>query len=459
MTKYTGRSVLWVFAFAALVLAFRCDPTSVRVVQDGVPVAGAEVYANNRRIGLTDASGVLAFPQGLAPGTALVARKKIFERPGFRPNHGPENDGLSWTERVYLTSVEVRNDGTLSPPWRVTEPNVQQTLTLKTDNVLIGVHFMVSVIWDASDAELLDVKERFRQASDFIYNATDGQVYFEQVDIVDDNTFWNDAEYHWHADTAVWPATSNFGTLLVPNAFGGVVEMSRRTQMPDGSDARVSGPDSIAHEFGHLGFGLLDEYTATTESDSNRVFCAEHLHDMNPDFGRGMAKASCVMYDPSEAKKFCSNHPDNPHHRGLLQISSCWENIVFNFSHPTADRLTPASWTLKTPDTRGAIVGQVQSGIPADWWQPRINIDNRAPTGLGSLCESFVITVRYLGDVPAMNFPISLAVGPRVISEGPTGADGSVKIVGAHVGDRVWTGLWRNVLATPSLGPNTCGAP
>src|SRR6185503_20492089 len=101
MTKYTGRSVLWVFAFAALVLAFRCDPTSVRVVQDGVPVAGAEVYANNRRIGRTDASGVLAFPHGLAVGTELVARKKIFERPGYRPNHGPENDGLSWTERVY----------------------------------------------------------------------------------------------------------------------------------------------------------------------------------------------------------------------------------------------------------------------------------------------------------------------------------------------------------------------
>ena len=242
MIKCLRRAVACAFGFVALALVSGCNPgTSVRVVQGGVPVAGAEVFASNQdaegrqfhtRIGLTDASGVLALPSGVAQNTALVARKLKFELPGWRPHHnpdgGPDHEGVSWTERVYITSMQVSEAGVLGP-LVVTAPAAQHTLELSSDNTLIGFHFLVSVIWDASDAELVQIGEKFRQAGDYLYNASDGQFYFEQVDIVDDASFWTDADYHWHSALGQWPNCWSLRGLFVPNVFGSAVEMSRRT--------------------------------------------------------------------------------------------------------------------------------------------------------------------------------------------------------------------------------------
>jgi hypothetical protein len=453
MIKHMRRTVACAFAFVVLALASGCNPgTTARVVgPDGAPVAGAEVYANNLRIGQTDASGVLAFPRGLALGTALVARNQIFERPGYRSNHGPENGGLSWTERVYLTSMEVNNEGVLVP-LVVTAPAAQQTLVLRTDNTLIGLHFMVSVIWDASTVELDQIRDKFSQAGDYIYNATDGQIYFEQVDIVDDNTFWNDAEFHCNADLAIRAYATTVGGLLVPNLFGSVVELS--TLRTDGlGDFQV-----IDHELGHLGFGLLDEYVPAGAFCSARRDQPGTDRGTNPDFWANGPKASCVMDDEWEAGKFCSNRAENPHTFGSLEAANCWEAIANTFS----DHTNPtAQWTIKTPDTRGAIVGRLPPGSSARW-QPRINIDNRASPGSNSLCQPFAIRATWNDGTSGVNWPVTLAVGSRQIREGPTDSNGSVTIVGAHPGDRIWIGTWgpwRNVVATPSVGPNTCGAP
>lgn len=450
MTKYARRAVGWAFGFGALVLASGCNPdTTVRVVKDGAPVPGAEVYANNLRIGQTDANGVLAFP--LVSGTALVARQKVFERPGWRPHHdpelGPEHDGLSWTERVYVTSMNIQEDGTLDP-LVVTEPAAQQTLVLRTDNTLIGLHFLVSVIWDASNVELEEIGEKFREAGDYIYNATDGQIYFEQVDIVDDGIFWRDAEYHWHADTAVWPNCWSLRGLFAPNAFGSVVEASRHSDGPLLQPVRQSDPPIIAHEFGHLGFGVMDEYMP------GDVFCTAHARvgDTDPLFGPGMPKASCVMTEPLTSRKFCSNHPLNPHTLGSLEAGNCWGVIASGFSDSTN---TPALWTLKTPDTHSVIVGQLPPGSSARW-QPRINIDNRASPGSASLCQPFVIRVVWNDGRTGVNSLVTLAVGSRHIEQGPTDTNGEVTIVGAHPGDRIWIGTygpWRDVVAN---GPDTC---
>src|SRR6185436_18972288 len=177
-TKYTRRAVAWTFGSAVFVLASACNSTTIRVIrQDGAPVAGAEVFANQARIGQTDANGVLAFP--LARGDTLVARKQIFERPGYRQHHDPEHhrpeDGqVSWTARVYLSSMAVSDEGVLLP-WDVIDPAIQQTLVLRTDNTLIGLHFMVSVIWDASGVELAEIGRKFQDAGEYMYNATDGQ--------------------------------------------------------------------------------------------------------------------------------------------------------------------------------------------------------------------------------------------------------------------------------------------
>ncbi|HJT29061.1 MAG TPA: hypothetical protein VJ784_16735 [Pyrinomonadaceae bacterium] len=47
---------------------------------------------------------------------------------------------MSWTERVYLTTMEVPDNGILAP-LVVSDPAAQQTLLLKSDNTLIGPAF------------------------------------------------------------------------------------------------------------------------------------------------------------------------------------------------------------------------------------------------------------------------------------------------------------------------------
>jgi hypothetical protein len=462
MIKYMRNAVACAFGFVALALASGCNPgTSVRVVQDGVPVAGAEVFASNRdaatgrifhtRLGLTDASGVLALPSGVALNTALVARKLKFERPGWRPHHNPDggadHEGVSWTERVYITSMDVVDEPGVLRPLFVTAPAAQQTLELRSDRALIGFHFLVSVVWDASDAELEQIGEKFRQAGDYLYNASDGQFYFEQVDIVDDGTFWGDADYRWHSALGQWPNCWSLRGLFVPNVFGSAVEMSRRT------DQSLSDPSVIAHEFGHLGFGVMDEYMPGI------AFCAAHLRDTpsDPSFGPNMPRASCVMFNEWEATKYCSNHHDNPHNTGSLEADNCWHAIASALADTTN---TPAQWTIQTPDTRGFIVGMLPPNSSARW-QPGIVIDNKVST-LGLPCQPFNLTAPWPdGNTAGANFPVTLAVGSRRLHEGPT-SDGLVTIVGAHAGDRIWIGEfgpWRNVVATPSVGPHICEAP
>src|SRR6185369_1115538 len=99
------------------------------------------------------------------------------------------------------------------------------------------------VIWDASGVELAEIGRKFQDAGEYMYNATDGQIHFEQVDIIDDGTFWNDAEFHWNANKGIVPYTTNAGGLLVPSLFGSVIEMSRR------EDQSLSTFQVIDHEF------------------------------------------------------------------------------------------------------------------------------------------------------------------------------------------------------------------
>ena len=163
------------------------------------------------------------------------------------------------------------------------------------------------------------------------------------------------------------------------------------------------------------------------------------------------------MFDQRQATKYCSNHSDNPHNTGSLEADNCWHAIASAFADT---RNTPALWTIKTPDTRGHIVGRLPPGSSARW-QPRIVIDNKVST-LGLPCQPFNITATWPdGTTSGANWPVTLAVGSRRLHEGPT-SDGSVMIVGAHPGDRIWVGTfgpWRNVIATPSAGSNTCTAP
>ncbi len=420
--------------------------TVVRVTNEaGDTVEGAEVYVNGVQVGDTDSSGNLTLG-ALSTAHDLVARKLVFENRSHRANHSA-GSSQNWNHRVYNTSARVNNDGTITPH-AVTDPAAVQELRLSINNTLIGLHLVASVEWDATAGELLDLRDnRFIPASQFLYNATDGQFFIEQMEIVDNAALWEDADFRIHAN---WSLRSNahldgFNSF---NIFRGNGWMNMTRTRP---------PSTYIHEFGHYGFDLGDEYAdgsmpgtlnpnVRCTNNIDAANCLAGTASMLADFGTNQPKASCIMWVQSCTSKLCSNRPDNPHMRGTNQGDiSCWSRIANKFRDPR-ERSFFVRWDLQTPDTREAIVGPMPEIISG--WNPRVTIDNRSRR---SLCQPFEVTVTNAADGQLVS---NIDVWNRTfydqnIFEGRTTGDnpgtpqneaGRITVTGVHAGDRLSAG-------------------
>ena len=83
----------------------------------------------------------------------------------------------------------------------VANPIGTQVLTLDARNVLVGLHWVVGLDWDASAGDLATVVADIKGASPYLYNASDGQFFVEQIEVGDDGTFWHSSDYHVHVDS------------------------------------------------------------------------------------------------------------------------------------------------------------------------------------------------------------------------------------------------------------------
>lgn len=195
---------------------------------------------------------------------------------------------------------------------------------------------------------------------------------------------------------------------------------------------------TASHEFGHYGFDLGDEYA---DGDDN-TFCAANLRQESGAFRGGEAQASCMMYSQQVAGKLCSGRPENRHRTGTWQgDENCWAHLAGQYR----DRARFPRWFVRTPDTRGAIVGRLPD-LPTDW-RPRVNLEDRARPGL---CAPLTMVVRdreTLGPMNDVDTWVRTSYGQN-ISQGNTGSydsgagvvrfnDGEITVTGVHVGDRI----------------------
>jgi len=422
------------------------QPTVIHVSDEmRANVKDAEVYVNGGRVGLTDISGNLTLST-LSTADNLIARKLVFEKPSHRANHATGST-QNWSYRVYNTSAPVNNDGTVTS-LPVTDPAVVQELQLNRQNSIIGLHLVASVEWDAAPTELMAIRDdKINPASQFLYNATDGQFFIEQVELVDDATFWDDADYRIYAN---WSLREN-GTF---NEFNARCFLCPSHWM---SMQRNSAANTFVHEFGHYGFDVNDEYADGSMPgtlDPN-VHCTSNVDAANclngtdstvVDFGTYQAKSSCIMWVQNCTAKLCSNRSDNPHARGTRQGDrSCWSKIAEKFRDSERERSFFTRWALQTPDTRGAVVGTLPNLISG--WAPRVAIDNRSRA---NLCQPFDVTVndssgRLAGGIQVWNrtfYDQNILQGMTTGDDPATPADegGRMTVVGLHVGDQLSAG-------------------
>lgn len=189
-------------------------------------------------------------------------------------------------------------------------------------------HFCVSVRFDASDAELQQIRTAFENASQVLADATDGQHRFGTVTIVNDSGATQSADYWVNADTGRAYATiGKYGVrgehvmLYFDSNFQGL----------NGADGDAY---TIAHEHSHHAYGVLDEYSgpggdaecAAPPDTAMLSFCL-----MDNYFTRGGNAGGGSTYTLNE---YCvaSNHdPDGDTHQTNSYMSSCWELIS---AHP-----------------------------------------------------------------------------------------------------------------------------
>jgi len=412
--------------------------------------AGAEVYVNERPVGVTGTDGMLLLPE-LPTGSRLMARVRIFENPTYRANHS-RGSTRDWNFRVYQTSLTVNNDGSLVS-FTISDPRATQELRVTGTNALIGLHLMASVEWDASRAELQRLRDQqLIPMSQFLYNATDGQFFIEQFDLVDDAAFWDDADFRIFADLEIRPNVNLRTGGFLHSGLGTWANMRRDPGATDSWTSAIT----YAHEFGHYGFDLHDEY----QDNHPEVSCATNIGGAG-DFGGGGARASCMMFSQFVAAKLCSARAENRHTTGTGQgDENCWLHLGGQFRDTRSGSFLN-SWQIKTPDTRGAIVGTLPS-LPPEW-QPRVNIENRSRS---NLCQPFAITVTNRDtSAPIDNVEVWLRTfyGQNIL-QGKTGGyetgggrasfgGGMLPMTGIHVGDRIAAAGGEYVVT-----PADCGA-
>lgn len=132
--------------------------------------------------------------------------------------------------------------------------------------------FSVAVLFNASDTQLTAIRDRFQAGSDVLADATDGQHRFGTVTILNNagNTARARAEY-W-VESASGRANATLGLFGIPGAHINMFFPDDFTSL-HGFDGNAY---TIAHEFGHHAYGVVDEYKGPPDPEGKLgiVHCA-----------------------------------------------------------------------------------------------------------------------------------------------------------------------------------------
>ncbi len=388
-------------------------------VQDewGGNLFGAKVFHNDTYLGVSNPDGTILVPDALL-GDTLTALYLVYTAPAGKPDHSLDSN-ISWGWRVYITNVNIPNDGT-PQPFKVTDTNIIQLLTVRKSQALIGAHMIIVVGWDTSSAYLEDLRQGVYNASNFLYDLSDGQYFFDTVEIFDNAHNGPANDMYIYTDNRVWP-----------NAFIGAIEdVKGRMMFPPvfrGLWSAKSAYGVIIHEFGHYGLHLFDEYLQ--RDGSNGGVCT---------YNRGTNPAdeptrATIMDNPDDASELCAKFdPIHGHSYYTLQDKenngeSDWQTVLRVYK----DSNNPTRWTLQSPDTRGVAVVAGPTALPTNTWMKVYVTDYDT-----QVCAPFDTQVNASNGAPVKDAEVSVEPpAGEVKIQGITDSSGRITVRGAHNGD------------------------
>lgn len=205
--------------------------------------------------------------------------------PGFaEPQKQPNTDFTIPLENRYLkvTTSRRAQEESVETEKKTSDLRSSSGEPLFTDKSLYLFNVIVALEWIPSLRTLQDLKQAFSQASDLLYDVTDGQMAFGQV-IIGDHRFMPCADVQVMASNRYYPRSWVSGLMdaqkYTPVRLGRGwwrKDLGITLSWSDPVGSRV-----IAHEWCHYALGLLDEYL-----ENRRVVIPKQSAQASSNLGR-----------------------------------------------------------------------------------------------------------------------------------------------------------------------------
>ncbi len=415
------------------------------VNQAGQPLVGAIVYQDGELIAndgsspnLTNRAGLLRLDSHTL-GSSLVALAQTKAQTTSRAAHN------GWAYRTYLTNLPLDTAG-VPQPFTITAPG-EQRLTVRQDAPLILFNIVASVEWDATDDYLAMLDDAFRQASAYLYDITDGQMAFGQVNIYDKAQYWADADFQFSTKNTVRPYAFLGGITSSDEAH--TIRIGRFWDGGSGNSGHWNEPNgyrTLVHEFGHYALYLYDEYffrlvDANGFSREVDAFCTDETVLDNE---RDATNASMMFYqyNASELADKTYNWDQNCASTEQYRLNngqSDWETVLSHYAGP--------DWTINTPNTRGGVMAGPAQFPTALLPFPEVITHNLGLAG----GPSHQVTVQDPQGQPVHNALVALYTTTDnvtiAIDQGLTDRQGQIEVYGATEGDTIRAATFDGALA------------
>lgn len=293
----------------------------ISVIDDSLsPVGGAEVWVDCQLRGTTDALGSIDVAS-LPEGAEVVARKIVATTMSERTEH----DG-DWAYRVWHTNIVQQDNGDWTAA-RATGWDMQ--VSISAENGVIGFNLLASLNYNATSEVLEDIRASFEATSTRIYDAADGQMVFEHVNLFEDERGFADAD-----------------ARIFMQGFRSNADVVARGMSRKGTSMRMGikpylwqqpqAASILSHEFSHYGVGAHDEYREHGDDTEKRQCPADGDQALPQDFRASLLSNHSVS-------EFCHDGNHNVHtDQGERSV---WATLSANWDD--------GSLALRTPMSRG----------------------------------------------------------------------------------------------------------
>ncbi|MEM7128632.1 MAG: hypothetical protein AAF702_20025 [Chloroflexota bacterium] len=423
------------------------------VDESGRTVPDATIYRNGSPVAQSNSRGLI-FLDNLNDGDELVTLAPVAEHPGVRGGHtSPDSPNRNWAYRIYSTNWSYSADGVGNRVGVSAKPlGSEQLLTVHSESPLILLNLVVSLEWAASDEYAQTFAQAMRLASNYLFDATNGQMAIGHVAIYREGQFWGDADIQVRAFNGTRPNAGINGLrnpLVTPIRLGRSWSGKQNDDDANGPWDHPEGYRTIIHELGHYAFGLWDSYFKIIRNEDGTLRGYDYSVSCISESIRGPenindttnATLMDYQYNATEFSMVdTESWSDNCRETQQFQENfgeSDWETIVrfFNDSEDPAlqylSNYTGASWQLQTPQKTGLLSGPTI--------QPLLNFPEIV---IAPIEQTTKIPLQLVGperatQLAAVTLYVQRGDVAEAIDQGYTNRFGQISLLGARSGDSV----------------------